>query len=133
MTALTTESISSINVFDELKRQCDSEKGRAIFDSPFLADFVEEEFYEENPEATYTDKVLAKSQHEENRVLAEAEAKERCNSCSFRESCLQNARELEEHNVNIDELDDEDALPLLMFGVVGGLTQDERAALFVQI
>lgn len=107
---------------------CQTAAAAGVFDSMNLEAFDAEAYAESNPSATHIETMLAMSAHNRLMVEAEYKAKSECNSCLKRDDCLEWVLGLESgYDIDILALGDDDELPVLVFGVVGGLNQAERA------
>jgi len=101
-----------------------------VFDSIDLEPFDEEAYAEVNPSATHLEKMLATNMHNRLMVDAEFAAKQKCGACPVRDACLEWALGIENgYDVDVLTLAEGDELPVLIYGVVGGLNQQERGAL----
>lgn len=100
------------------------------FDSVDLEPFDEDAYAEANPSATHLEKMLALNMHNRLMVDAEFAAKQKCGACPVLDACREWALGIENgYDVDVLTLAEDDELPVLIYGVVGGLNQQERGAL----
>lgn len=89
----------------------DCAQNPALFSSQYMEKFDITSWREENPDYSKKDLREAKVQHKKNSALAVGEAKKICAACPLLEQCAKTALRKP---------------PGTVFGVVGGMTREER-------